>query len=121
MNIIPKLKFIKIGVVFCTLFIVLGLFQPALACDEYQCDDKKQEVDAYLNCLANKKNCLENKLTEVKQRKSTLTNAISVIIGKIKPDECPMFLKACTPSKPVGACMVSSEGTCRVWAKTMNQ
>jgi hydrogenase expression/formation protein HypD len=41
-----------------------------------------------------------------------------VIIGKIKPDECPMFMKACTPAKPVGACMVSSEGTCRVWAQT---
>ncbi len=41
-----------------------------------------------------------------------------VIIGKIKPDECPMFMKACTPAKPVGACMVSSEGTCRVWAKS---
>ena len=40
-----------------------------------------------------------------------------VIIGKIKPNECPMFMKACTPAKPVGACMVSSEGTCRVWAK----
>ncbi|XHH07584.1 MAG: hydrogenase formation protein HypD [Candidatus Bathyarchaeia archaeon] len=44
-----------------------------------------------------------------------------VIIGKIKPDQCPLFLKACTPAKPVGACMVSSEGTCRVWAKTANQ
>ena len=41
-----------------------------------------------------------------------------VIIGKIKPAECPMFMKACTPEKPIGACMVSSEGTCRVWAKT---
>jgi hydrogenase expression/formation protein HypD len=41
-----------------------------------------------------------------------------VIIGKIKPDECPMFMKACTPQRPVGACMVSSEGTCRVWAAT---
>ena len=40
-----------------------------------------------------------------------------VIIGKIKPNQCPMFMKACTPAKPVGACMVSSEGTCRVWAK----
>ena len=40
-----------------------------------------------------------------------------VIIGKIKPDECPMFMKTCTPAKPVGACMVSSEGTCSVWAK----
>ena len=42
-----------------------------------------------------------------------------VIIGKIKPKECPMFLKACTPAKPVGACMVSIEGTCRVWAKNV--
>ena len=41
-----------------------------------------------------------------------------VIIGKIKPDQCQMFMKACTPRKPVGACMVSSEGTCRVWATT---
>lgn len=41
-----------------------------------------------------------------------------VIIGKIKPDECQMFMKACTPQKPIGACMVSSEGTCRVWATT---
>ncbi len=44
-----------------------------------------------------------------------------VIIGKIKPDQCPLFMKACTPAKPVGACMVSSEGTCRVWAKAANQ
>ena len=42
-----------------------------------------------------------------------------VIIGKIKPKECPLFLKTCTPAKPVGACMVSSEGTCRVWAKNV--
>ena len=42
-----------------------------------------------------------------------------VIIGKIKPDKCPMFMKACTPQKPIGACMVSSEGTCRVWATTV--
>jgi len=41
-----------------------------------------------------------------------------VIIGKIKPTECPLFMKTCTPQKPVGACMVSSEGTCRIWAKT---
>ncbi|MGD6853323.1 MAG: hydrogenase formation protein HypD [Candidatus Bathyarchaeia archaeon] len=40
-----------------------------------------------------------------------------VIVGKIKPNQCPLFLSACTPAKPVGACMVSSEGTCRVWAK----
>jgi hydrogenase expression/formation protein HypD len=39
-----------------------------------------------------------------------------IIIGKITPDECPLFMKACTPEKPKGACMVSSEGTCRIWA-----
>jgi hydrogenase expression/formation protein HypD len=40
-----------------------------------------------------------------------------VIVGKIKPTECPLFMKACTPQKPVGACMVSIEGTCRIWAR----
>jgi hydrogenase expression/formation protein HypD len=44
-----------------------------------------------------------------------------VIIGKIKPTECPLFMKACTPQKPVGACMVSVEGTCRIWAKSKTQ
>jgi len=42
-----------------------------------------------------------------------------VIVGKIKPNQCSMFLTACTQEKPVGACMVSSEGTCRVWAKNV--
>jgi len=39
-----------------------------------------------------------------------------VIVGKIKPTECPLFMKACTPHRPVGPCMVSMEGTCRIWA-----
>jgi hydrogenase expression/formation protein HypD len=42
-----------------------------------------------------------------------------VVIGKIRPTECPLFMNACTPQKPVGACMVSSEGTCRIWARTV--
>jgi hydrogenase expression/formation protein HypD len=40
-----------------------------------------------------------------------------VIIGKIKPPECPLFMKACTPQAPKGSCMVSMEGTCAIWAK----
>ncbi len=40
-----------------------------------------------------------------------------VIIGKIKPTECPLFTKECTPQRPVGPCMVSKEGTCRIWVK----
>lgn len=40
-----------------------------------------------------------------------------VMVGKINPSECPLFMKACKPSAPRGACMVSREGTCRIWAK----
>lgn len=39
-----------------------------------------------------------------------------VITGKINPDQCPMFENgACTPMKPFGPCMVSSEGSCGIW------
>jgi hydrogenase expression/formation protein HypD len=41
----------------------------------------------------------------------------SVIQGKIDPPECGLFGKACTPTAPVGPCMVSSEGTCAAWFK----
>jgi len=40
-----------------------------------------------------------------------------VMIGKIKPPECSLYMKQCTPQTPKGACMVSIEGTCRIWAK----
>ncbi|WP_243375378.1 hydrogenase formation protein HypD [Geotalea sp. SG265] len=35
-----------------------------------------------------------------------------ILRGKITPFDCPLFAVACTPESPVGACMVSSEGTC---------
>ncbi|MBE0502626.1 MAG: hydrogenase formation protein HypD [Desulfuromonadales bacterium] len=35
-----------------------------------------------------------------------------ILKGKITPPECPLFARRCTPQDPVGACMVSSEGTC---------
>ncbi len=35
-----------------------------------------------------------------------------VLKGKMSPFDCPLFATACTPEMPVGACMVSSEGTC---------
>jgi len=38
-----------------------------------------------------------------------------VLTGLIDPPECPLFGKACTPRKPVGSCMVSSEGACQAW------
>jgi hydrogenase expression/formation protein HypD len=44
-----------------------------------------------------------------------------VIIGKTKPTNCPLFMKTCTPQKPVGACMVGNEGTCRIWARAVKR
>ena len=35
-----------------------------------------------------------------------------ILKGKIAPQDCPLFARRCTPQDPVGACMVSSEGTC---------
>ena len=35
-----------------------------------------------------------------------------VLTGQIKPWECGVFGTACTPERPIGTCMVSSEGAC---------
>ena len=40
-----------------------------------------------------------------------------VITGKCTPADCRLFGKVCTPIRPVGPCMVSSEGTCQAWFK----
>lgn len=39
-----------------------------------------------------------------------------VILGRIDPPECPLFKSgSCTAERPVGPCMVSSEGSCGIW------
>lgn len=38
-----------------------------------------------------------------------------VLRGVKLPSECPMFGKACTPERPIGACMVSTEGSCAAY------
>lgn len=40
-----------------------------------------------------------------------------ILRGKMPPDQCPLFGKVCTPAKPVGPCMVSSEGSCAAYYK----
>jgi hydrogenase expression/formation protein HypD len=40
-----------------------------------------------------------------------------ILRGILSPHQCPLFRKACTPLTPVGACMVSSEGTCAAYYK----
>lgn len=38
-----------------------------------------------------------------------------IMAGISSPAQCSLFGNACVPESPVGACMVSSEGTCRIW------
>jgi len=40
-----------------------------------------------------------------------------VMLGRLLPPECPLFKRGCDPSHPVGACMVSAEGSCGIWAR----
>jgi len=40
-----------------------------------------------------------------------------ITLGLAKPTDCPYFGKACTPQRPIGPCMVSSEGACAIWYK----
>jgi hydrogenase expression/formation protein HypD len=38
-----------------------------------------------------------------------------VVLGRIYPNECRLYGKGCNPRNPVGPCMVSDEGACRIW------
>jgi hydrogenase expression/formation protein HypD len=38
-----------------------------------------------------------------------------VVLGRVYPRDCRLYGSACTPRHPVGPCMVSEEGACRIW------
>jgi hydrogenase expression/formation protein HypD len=38
-----------------------------------------------------------------------------IMAGLSTPAACTLFGRECTPEAPVGACMVSSEGACKIW------
>ncbi len=46
---------------------------------------------------------------------SPLCHSGEVLQGTLKPNQCPAFGKECTPRKPLGATMVSSEGACAAY------
>jgi hydrogenase expression/formation protein HypD len=37
-----------------------------------------------------------------------------ILRGVARPEECELFKEKCTPMNPIGACMVSKEGTCNI-------
>lgn len=38
-----------------------------------------------------------------------------IMAGLASPTDCELYGEECIPSTPVGACMVSNEGTCKIW------
>lgn len=65
-------------------------------------------ADAYAAFDAEQEIAVE--VEETKEHQGCLCGEI--LKGKVTPFDCPLFANACTPESPVGACMVSSEGTC---------
>jgi hydrogenase expression/formation protein HypD len=58
---------------------------------------------------------LEITIPEVEEARGCMCGEI--LKGKSTPPECPLFDTRCTPAKPIGPCMVSSEGTCAAYHK----
>ena len=54
-------------------------------------------------------------VSAIKTQESALCRSGEVLRGKLKPNQCPAFGKACTPRTPLGATMVSAEGACAAY------
>ena len=54
-------------------------------------------------------------LREIKATEPEECRAGDVLRGKLRPHDCPAFGNRCTPEHPLGAPMVSSEGTCAAY------
>jgi hydrogenase expression/formation protein HypD len=57
---------------------------------------------------------------EIKEIKSDIPKDCicgEILKGIKKPTQCKLFGKECTPSSPIGACMISQEGTCGAYYK----
>lgn len=61
---------------------------------------------------------LDIKVKETKSLKGCLCGEI--LKGKNTPHDCKLFSKVCNPLNPIGACMVSEEGTCAAYYKYKN-
>lgn len=64
----------------------------------------------------NQYNAREKYDIEVKEVKEAPTGCICgpILRGVARPEDCRLFGKECNPLHPIGACMVSKEGTCNI-------
>lgn len=75
--------------------------------------DLKQDYDHY--------NAKKRFSITLEEPRKTKCRCGEVIRGLISPDSCPLFAKACTPLKPIGPCMVSTEGSCAAHYQYMRE
>lgn len=68
---------------------------------EYSCFDARRRFEIPDFTERNEKKCICSK----------------ILRGESLPSDCPSFASACTPETPLGACMVSSEGSCAAYYK----
>lgn len=54
-------------------------------------------------------------LADIHADESPLCHAGDVLRGRLKPRDCPAFGTLCSPERPLGAPMVSSEGACAAY------
>jgi hydrogenase expression/formation protein HypD len=73
--------------------------------DEYAHVDTRRRFDIDLRRL----------WTHAPSALTTVCICGDIMAGIAAPKDCPLFGKECQPDSPVGACMVSSEGTCKIW------
>jgi hydrogenase expression/formation protein HypD len=67
--------------------------------DKYSCFDALKKFNLELESNHSNKQC----------------NCKDVLLGNILPFECKLYGKECTPQKPAGPCMVSTEGSCSAY------
>lgn len=58
---------------------------------------------------------IKHQLPKVEGKSNPACRCGEVLRGKCKPSDCKVFGKGCTPQHPIGACMVSNEGTCSAY------
>lgn len=54
-------------------------------------------------------------VADIATQESALCQSGAVLQGLLKPPDCPEFGRRCTPERPLGATMVSSEGACAAY------
>ena len=71
---------------------------------QYQAQDTRQQFPSYAN--------------ESRKRIGEMPpgcDCANVVLGKIYPNQCRLYGTGCHPRHPIGPCMVSDEGACRIW------